>query len=158
MKFINISKNENESNYHIYFNDDSTETKRTYLKEEDNVEKIKIILNCGFKSLKGLFSEFENNKQIVFIKFKRNDFEDMSYMLYCCVSLNYLDLSHFNTRNITNMSYMSNNCRSLKNIDLSNFNAQKIANLRSMFAGCVLLKDMDMSNFIICISGMFYDC
>ena len=66
MKFINISKNENESNYHIFFNDDSTETKRTYLKEEDNVEKIKIILNCGFKSLKGLFSEFENNKQIVF--------------------------------------------------------------------------------------------
>ena len=56
IKFINISKNENENDYHIYFDDDSNEIKRTYLTKEDNVKKIKIILNNEFKSLNGLFS------------------------------------------------------------------------------------------------------
>ena len=162
INFINISDEENESDYHIYFDDDSTEIKRTYLTEGDNIKKIKIILNYEFKSLKGLFSDCKNNKKIYFKKFNRNNFKDMSSMFFRCSALNYIDLSNFNTENVTNMSYMFYDCRSLRNLDLSKFNTQNITNFRSMFNGCALLEYLNLSNFntknVTDMSEMFYNC
>ena len=43
-EFINIGK-ECEKYYHIYFNDNEEEIKRNYIKENDKVRKIKIILD-----------------------------------------------------------------------------------------------------------------
>jgi len=43
-KFINISKN-NESHYHIYFNDNIEEIKRININEGEKVNKIKIIID-----------------------------------------------------------------------------------------------------------------
>ena len=43
-KFININK-ENEIYYHIYFNNNNEEIKRNYLNENENIEKIKIIID-----------------------------------------------------------------------------------------------------------------
>ena len=48
-EFINISK-ENEIYYHIYFNDNIEEIKRNYLNKNDNVEKLKIIIDNQIKS------------------------------------------------------------------------------------------------------------
>ena len=38
-----------------------------------------------------------------------------------CLELEYLDLSNFNTANVTDMSWMFNNCNKLKHLNLSNF-------------------------------------
>ena len=38
-----------------------------------------------------------------------------------CSSLISINLTNFNTENVTNMSYMFNECTSLKFLDLSNF-------------------------------------
>ena len=45
-----------------------------------------------------------------------------NYMFNRCYSLTNINLSNFNTQNVTDMSYMFNKCYSLKNINLSNFN------------------------------------
>ena len=42
-KFINM--NENEKYYHIYFNDNEEEIKRNYLKKNEKVAKIKILID-----------------------------------------------------------------------------------------------------------------
>ena len=42
-------------------------------------------------------------------------------MFQQCNELQYLDLSNFNTVNVTNMSFMFNNCNKLKLLNLSNF-------------------------------------
>ena len=42
-EFINMNKN--EIYYHIYFNDNKDELKRNYFNENDNVSKIKIIID-----------------------------------------------------------------------------------------------------------------
>ena len=47
--FINM--NENETYYHIYFNDNKEEIKRNYLNENDNVSKIKIIIDYQLNHL-----------------------------------------------------------------------------------------------------------
>ena len=50
----------------------------------------------------------------------------MSDMFKYCSSLTNIDLSSFNTQNVTDMNGMFSNCSSLINIDLSNFNTQNV--------------------------------
>ena len=53
----------------------------------------------------------------------------MGSMFSGCNSLSSLDLSNFNTQNVTDMSYMFCGCNSLSSIDLSNFNTQNVINM-----------------------------
>ena len=56
-------------------------------------------------------------------------------------SLISLDLSNFNTQNVTNMNDMFNGCKSLTNLDLSGFNIKKVNKKINMFKECFSLKD-----------------
>ena len=53
-----------------------------------------------------------------------------------CSSLKELNLSNFNTNNVTNMNSMFSGCSSLKELNLSNFNTNNVTNMRWMFSGC----------------------
>ena len=64
----------------------------------------------------------------------------MQFIFYNCSSLINLDLSNFNTRNVTNMGNMFAGCSSLINLDLSNFKTQKVTCICGMFTGCSSLK------------------
>ena len=66
----------------------------------------------------------------------------MSYMFYGCNSLSSVDLSTFNTSNVTNMSWMFFGCGSLSSLDLSAFNTSSVIDMRSMFDGCSKLNEV----------------
>ena len=70
----------------------------------------------------------------------------MDHMFFRCESLTNIDLSNFNTENVTNMEYMFYKCKSLTNIDLSNFNTQNVTNMDSMLDGC---KSLNKENMIV---------
>ena len=53
-----------------------------------------------------------------------------------CEAITSIDLSNFNTQDVTNMDSMFGKCFSLSYIDLTNFNTQNVTNMRAMFAGC----------------------
>ena len=57
-----------------------------------------------------------------------------------CKSLTKINLSNFNTQNVTDMGYMFYECSSLTSIYLSNFNTQNATNMNNMFTGCNYLK------------------
>ena len=65
-KFICVPKRY-ESYYHIYFNDNKEEIKRKKLNKDENIFKIKVILDYKIKSLSHLFSKFKYIKKITFI-------------------------------------------------------------------------------------------
>ena len=172
--FININKNE-ESYFHIYLYEggNKKEIHRTYLKIEENVRKIKIIIDRQVKSLKRLFSDCFIITTIRFIYFKRKNITDMSYMFNGCESLinlniselktnkvsnmehmfskclflKNLNVSHFITNNVTNMEEMFSDCSSLKKLSLLNFNTKNVTNMGSLFSGCSKLNELDISNF-----------
>ena len=57
--------------------------------------------------------------------------------MFCgCSSLKELNLSNFNTNNVTNMFVMFLDCSSLKELNLSNFNTNNVTNMSGMFSGC----------------------
>ena len=80
--FLNYLKEEDKPYYHIYFNDNENEVKKNIFKKEENITKIKIIIDNEIYSLKGLFSNCICIKKIAFIKFSRKNIIDMSYMFY----------------------------------------------------------------------------
>ena len=77
-------------------------------------------------------------------------------------SLESINLSSFNTNNVTNMSFMFDRCYSLISINLSLFNTNNVTNMCFMFSGCKSLKSIDLSSFntnnVTNISVMFYRC
>ena len=136
-----------ENNVRIYFNDNKEEIKRNYLNENENVEKLKIIIDYQIKSFEGLFENCECIEYMCFKKFYRNNIDNMGHMFSGCSSLKELDLSNFNTNNVTNMRCMFGLCSSLKKLNLSNFNTNKVTDMSCMFAGCSSLEELDISNF-----------
>ena len=108
--FINIDK-ENEIYYHIYFNNDKEEVKRNYINDDENIEKIKIIIDYQIKSFKGLFQDCEYIEYIYFKNFTRNNINNMRLMFSGCSSLKELNLSNFNTNKVTDMGYMFSGCQ-----------------------------------------------
>ena len=103
-KFINMNKN--EIYYHIYFNDNKEEVKRNFLNLNENVSKIKIIIDYQVTSFDSLFYNCECIEYIYFKKTCRNNINNMRYMFWGCSSLKELNLSNFNTNNVTDMEGM----------------------------------------------------
>ena len=79
-----------------------------------------------------------------------------------CSSLKVLNISNFNTNNVTNMESMFYKCSSLKELNLSNFNTNNVTNMHGMFNGCSSLKELNLTNFntnnVIDLGFMFSDC
>ena len=72
----------------------------------------------------------------------------MREMFYKCESLEYLDLSNFDTSNVEDMSYMFAGCSKLKEIKgITNFNTSKVKNMAGMFSECKSLEYLDLSKF-----------
>ena len=114
-KFINIRKGL-EPYFKIYFNNNTQERKEKKVNENDKVERIKIIIDHQNNAFDGLFKNCKCIQKINFIKFNRNDINNMSSMFFECSSLEEIDLSHFNTEKVTEMLEMFYGCTSLKKI------------------------------------------
>ena len=91
-KFINIINEEDEKYYHIYFNDETEEIKRTYIKLEEKASKIKVLIDKEVKSIEALFEHCYCIEGIKFIKFNRTDFTSYKKMFYWCQYLRNLDI------------------------------------------------------------------
>ena len=125
--------NKNKIYYHIYFNDNKEEIKRNDLNENDNVSKIKIIIDYQVKSFEELFYDCRSIEYIYFNKFYRNNINNMGSMFSGCSSLKELNLSNFNTNNVTDMGFMLWRCSSLKELNISNFNTNNVTDMECMF-------------------------
>ena len=67
-------------------------------------------------------------------------------MFNLCTKLTSLDLSHFNTEEVTDMSYMFNGCRNLTSLDLSSFNVMNVTDMHCIFSSCSSLRSITFGN------------
>ena len=86
----------------------------------------------------------------------------MGYMFNDCSGLTSLDLSNFNTSNVTDMFFMFCECSGLTSLDLSNFDTSNVTVMGFMFKSCSKLTSLDLSNFntsnVTDMGYMFYGC
>jgi surface protein len=80
-------------------------------------------------------------------------------MFYDCKNITGLDLSNFNTSNVTNMSYMFRGCKNITELDLSSFDTSNVTNMSYTFRGCLKLTVLDIRSFdftkVTSFSGIF---
>ena len=86
----------------------------------------------------------------------------MQYMFYNCGALTFLDLSGFDTKNVTSMNGMFYNCGALTSLDLSGFDTKNVTSMTQMFSGCGALTSLNVSGFntgnVMAMSYMFSGC
>lgn len=106
---------------------------------------------------------FMNTKSLTNIDlstFDTSQVTDMSSVFNRASSLTSVDLSGFDTSKVTNMSSMFSGASSLASVDLSNFDTNKVTNTSSMFSGASSLTSIDLSNFdmnhVTDLSHMFF--
>ena len=79
-----------------------------------------------------------------------------------CSALNTLNLSSFDTQNLTNIQSMFKGCSALTTLDLSNFDTKNVTDMGWMFHGCEALTTLDLSNFdtknVTDMGWMFHGC
>ena len=98
--------------------------------------------------MKNMFSWCSSLKNIDLSSFNTNNVTDMTKMFNACLSLKKLNLSNFNTYNVTNMKLMFKFCCSLKEIKFSsNFKTDNVTNMKYMFSHCSSLQDLRISHF-----------
>ena len=95
-------------------------------------------------------------------EFNTTNVTNMYQMFSGCSSLTNLDVSSFNTSNVTNMNNMFEECEALTSLDVSGFNTSKVTYMSSMFERCKALTSLDVSSFntsnVTYMTSMFRDC
>ena len=111
----------NESNVELYINKKIMKYKKYFIPKKKGIYEIKLIIKINIK--------------------------DCSFMFYNCDKIKKINLSSFDTKNVTNMSHMFGYCKNIVNLDLSSFNTKKVTNIEEMFFYCEKLENLKLSTF-----------
>lgn len=94
--------------------------------------------------------------------FDTSQVTSMIEAFFQCDKLEEIILTNLDTSNVTNMSMMFTFCQYLTDIDLSSFDTSKVTNMPFMFSSCRNLTSLDVSNFdtsnVTNMSNMFIGC
>lgn len=71
----------------------------------------------------------------------------MTAMFMNDTALTSLDLSSFNTKNVTDMTSMFMGDAALKSLNVSSFDTENVVSMKGMFAGATQLESLDLSSF-----------
>ncbi|MCI2041579.1 MAG: BspA family leucine-rich repeat surface protein [Bacilli bacterium] len=114
------------------------------------------------ESMISYFTDFYEMTSIDLSAFDTSEVTDMEEMFASCSSLTSLDVSKFDTSQVTDMSGMFLGCSSLTSLDISKFDTSKVTNMSNMFAVCSNLTSLDVRNFdtsqVTDMSSMFSNC
>ena len=97
----------------------------------------------------------DKRKTIETIKIEDNsgDILDCSYLfggsdeIKVCLYLTKIDLSNFNTENVTDMKFMFYGCARLFNVSILGLKTDKVEDMSYMFGSCSSIKMLDLSSF-----------
>ena len=111
--------------------------------------------------MRHMFADYKGSELDV-SHFDTSNVTHMSSMFSSCKSLTSLDVSHFDTSKVTILANMFNGCESLASLDVSHFDTSKVTILANMFNGCESLASLDVSHFdtskVTDMSNMFQSC
>lgn len=118
----------------------------------------------AMSSVTSLFLAFDNSglKQINVSNWDTSNVTNMSNTFSHCELLASVDVSKWNTSKVTNMEGMFVDCNLLASVDVNKWNTSKVTDMASMFSSCGTLRSIDVSKWntsnVTDISGMFFGC
>ena len=138
-----------------------SEIKSEY-KFTDPMSRVKLIWIKKINSINCLFYHCSNITEVDLSHFDSSDVTDMRFLFNDCRSLTSIDFTDFDTSKVEYMNSMFHDCISLTSVNISNFITNNVIWIGSMFRNCKSLKSIDLSNFVTNNVGqmdfMFYNC
>ena len=154
-----VNIDDEDSDYEIKLWLDSTDKTAYYYAESE-----KVYLNKDSSRMFTYDWGEEKTKNIIDVdlsSFDTSQVTSMSYMFSGMSKLTSLNLSNFDTSKVTNMSNMFSGMSGLTNLNISNFNTSNVTDMSGMFRSMSNLTSLDLSNFdtsrVTDMSSMFYD-
>ena len=155
--------------------EDLNELREIVLKRVMENPKKPYLLNIDTSRITSMFELFNGNKLQVYGNeiFKEieeldlstwdtSNVTDMGGMFNMCTNLKKLNISNFDTSEVTSMKRMFDNCRNLVSLDLSNFDTTNVTNMADMFFSCNKLQSLNISSFntekVTQMYSMFQEC
>ena len=136
----------NANNSELYINDEQVIFSKYFKPEKEGEYKIKIIIKEKIKNCSHLFWGCGNIISIDLSSFDSSEVTDMSHMFSTCYGLEEVNLNNLNTEKVTDMSYMFNKCSLLSKITFpKSFNTQNVLDMDSMFHWCQALSEINFS-------------
>ena len=140
-------KSLNKTNTKLFINGQQQEFKKYFIPEKEGNYEIKIIFTKKMKDCSYMFRNCNNIISIDLSSFDSSDVSNMYYMFGKCHYLKDINLENLNTKNVKDMSYMFNKCRNLQKINFPlSFNTQEVTKMNSMFHNCEQLSDINFGS------------
>ena len=121
-------------------------------------EPEKVYLNMDSSKM---FYDVRSLTSLNLSNFDTSQVTNMQYMFSDMTKLTTLDLSNFDTSKVTDMKYMFNEMYGLTSLNLSSFNTSNVTDMSCMFAHMFSLTSLNLSNFntskVTNMGAMFYD-
>ena len=121
------------------------ETEKVYLNTDSR--RMFFSLYDYIQPLHDYIQTLRNVLDIDLSNFDTSQVTDMDEMFYQMYNLTSLNLSNFDTSKVTNMSSMFCGMSRLTSLDLSSFDTSKVTNMDHMFSNTYNLTTLDLSNF-----------
>lgn len=96
---------------------------------------------------KGMFQWFTKMETIDLTGFDTSEVTSMNTMFYTMNSLKSIDVSGFNTSNVTDMYAMFDQTGVIEQLNVSNFDTSNVTDMKWMFFGLARIKKLDLTNF-----------
>ena len=130
------------------------------LKNEENIITIKF--NKKLKVCNGMFCNLNNITKLDLSKFDSSEVTEMIGMFHNCESLTSLNLDNIKTKSVNNIRRMFRGCSKLTSLNLSNFDTSSVTSMYGLFSDCESLLSLDLKNFITSsvteMDVMFINC
>ena len=140
-------KNLDNTNTELYINQKANEFQKYFTPKEEGIYEIKLIFKNKMKDCSYMFRNCQNITYIDLSSFDSSNVTSMKYMFGRCMYLNEIVLKNLNTENVKDMSYMFNKNKQLKKIDFpSSFNTKNVIYMNAMFHCCDNLSEINFNS------------
>ena len=151
-----------EESFEVYVNgnrDDSCNKECTLSGDRINIS---LRFENKISTCELMFRDLDNIIEVDLSDFDTSEVTSMRQMFSYCTKLEKINFGNINTSSVENMDYLFQACSALTSIDLSFVDTSKVTTMNYMFSDCTKLKFLDLSNFetsnLNNIEYIFYRC
>ena len=113
-----------------------------------NKNNITLVFNENniVNSCEKMFKDLSNITKIDLSNFNSSEVTNMAYMFSGCSNLETINFENLNTSKVKNMEFFLDSCQKLESVDVSSFDTSSVTNMRYMFSSLLSLKFLALSN------------
>ena len=142
----NEIKKLDKSNTKLFINNEEKEFKKYFIPTQVGDYEIKIIFQNQFKDCSYFFRNCQNIIEIDLSSFDSSNVTSMKYMFGLCIRLKKINLNNLNVEKVEDMSYLFNKCKYLEKIDFpESFKTKNVKYMNAMFHNCDSLTEINFN-------------